>query len=311
MTAPTPLLQKGQFSGHETFPFRTTWLPKAIAAVRRDPKVFGRGDAMVELGVGKNMVRSIRHWGLTTGLIEEDPDVHDNRGRVLRVSELGDRIFGDDGWDPYLEDPATLWLLHWQLASQTDRGTTWYWVFNHAPQLDFSREELVGWLLALAEQRGWSRVGRGTLKRDVDCFARTYVPGRRTKKHALEDTLDCPLIELMLLREVDGRLRIDRGPRPTLPDEVFAFALVRFLRGIESEQKTIPLEQIGFAPGSPGRVFALSETALLVRLEKIAHQTKGLIAYDDTAGLRQLLITQLPDELALLDAYYAQMREAA
>ena len=57
------------FSGHETFVFRYTWLKKAIDAVRVDPRVFGQDNAIVTLGVGKNMVRSIRHWGLATGVL--------------------------------------------------------------------------------------------------------------------------------------------------------------------------------------------------------------------------------------------------
>ena len=55
------------FSGHETFPFRYPWLKKGFDAVREDVSVFGRDDAITTLGVGKNMVRSIRHWCLAAG----------------------------------------------------------------------------------------------------------------------------------------------------------------------------------------------------------------------------------------------------
>ena len=60
------------FAGHETFTLRYGWLKKAVDAVHEDPIVFTRDDALVRLGVGKNMVRSIRHWGLATGILEED-----------------------------------------------------------------------------------------------------------------------------------------------------------------------------------------------------------------------------------------------
>jgi hypothetical protein len=49
------------FSGHETFPFRYLWLKKGFDAVRDNPGAFTRPDATTTLGVGKNMVRSIRH----------------------------------------------------------------------------------------------------------------------------------------------------------------------------------------------------------------------------------------------------------
>ena len=52
-----------RFSGHESFPCRYAWLPKAFAAIAEDPLAFADEEkAMIRLGVGKNMVRSIRFW---------------------------------------------------------------------------------------------------------------------------------------------------------------------------------------------------------------------------------------------------------
>ncbi len=52
-----------RFTGHETFPCRYTWIPKAFTALEADPKTFADDEyAMVSLGVGKNMVRAIRFW---------------------------------------------------------------------------------------------------------------------------------------------------------------------------------------------------------------------------------------------------------
>ena len=101
-----------QFSGHETFPFRYPWLKKGYDAVFSDAGVFTRDDAITTLGVGKNMVRSIRHWCLVAGVIEEFQPEPSVRRMSLRPTPLGTALFPDEGWDPYLEDPATLWLLH-------------------------------------------------------------------------------------------------------------------------------------------------------------------------------------------------------
>ena len=125
-----------QFSGHETFPFRYPWLKKGYDAVSADGTVFSRDDAITTLGVGKNMVRSIRHWCLAAGVIEDS----DKYG--LQASELGKLILADDGLDPYLEDPASLWLIHWQIASNRFRATTWFWTFSHFHEPEFTREAL-------------------------------------------------------------------------------------------------------------------------------------------------------------------------
>lgn len=298
-------LERGSFAGHETFPFRYTWLRKAVLAAEDDSGIFRRDDAMVELGVGKNMVRSIRHWGLATGMIHEDPEVHDNRGRALVPTMLGRSLFGEDGWDEYLEDPGTLWLLHWQLASTPSPSTTWFWTFNHAPQLQFEKSELITWMGRLVEQQGWSRVANSSLKRDIDCFIRTYVPVRPTRTMPLEDTLDCPLVDLGLMREQGKHTyQILRSHQPRLPDSIFAYALVDYLKRLDLNTKTVPLDDLAFKPGSPGRVFCLTEPALLERIEQIEVLTDGRLRYDETAGLRQLFVHDLQDPLEMLEVHY-------
>ncbi len=86
-----------KFAGHETFTLRYGWLKKAVDATHERQDIFLQDDALVTLGVGKNMVRSIRHWGLVTGILE---DVPNNRGRAIRPSTLGDLLFGPRGLDP-------------------------------------------------------------------------------------------------------------------------------------------------------------------------------------------------------------------
>src|SRR5436309_10342574 len=110
------------FSGHETFPFRYPWLKKGFDAVREDGEVFVRDDAITTLGVGKNMVRSIRHWCLAAGILEENREGLSG----LRPTALGTLLLADAGLDPYLDDPATLWVLHWQIASDRSRASTWF-----------------------------------------------------------------------------------------------------------------------------------------------------------------------------------------
>src|SRR5918997_6169892 len=125
------------FSGHQTFPFRYTWLPKGVRHLREDSSLFARPNAFVTLGVGKNMVRSIRHWCIATGVI----DRVDHRGTV-RVSVLGEELLGEGGWDPYLEDPGTLWLLHWRLVNRPVPASTWHLAFTRWNTDAFSREDL-------------------------------------------------------------------------------------------------------------------------------------------------------------------------
>lgn len=299
---------KASFSGHESFPLRYAWLKKSVDAVARDEFAFAAPDAMVRLGVGKNMVSSMRHWGLTLGMLEEKPPMR-GRGRVhpIRPSELGKSLLADKGWDPYLEDPATLWLLQWRLASEPERATTWWWVFNHYPGVIFTRAELQKGLEALIAQRPtWSRTTSASLKRDVDVFVRTYVPQRRGRT-ALEDMLDCPLAELGLIRESSRRqtFQIVRGAHASLPIDIFGYALAEYLVSRPANTQTITLEELAFGEGSPGRVFCLDEPGLVRRLDQMESITAGDVVFDETAGLKQLCVHRLPEPIAMLKLCYA------
>ena len=293
------------FSGHETFPFRYPWLKKAVDAVDADPYAFEAEDAMVRLGVGKNMVSSIRHWGLVTGMLEEGPRLRGSRRRPRTPSALGRSLLLDGGWDPFLEDPGTLWLLHWQLVSRPEQATTWWWVFNHYPGTIFTRADVQDALETLGAQSGWTRITSASLKRDIDVFIRTYTQQRR-RNVLLEDTLDCPLAELGVIH-VSSRQRafvLVRSDHESLPDEIFAYALAEYLRRRSPRARTVTLEELAFGDGAPGRAFCLDEPGLLGRLDRIEALTNGGVVFDETAGLKQIYVHGAPDPTVLLHRYY-------
>ena len=280
---------RGQFSGHETFPLRYGWLNKVFDAVSREkPKrnanLFSRDQAIADFGVGKNMVSSMKHWSLTCGVIEEFEDGY-------RPTALGDLLMGTNGLDPYLESPAALWLIHWNIASNPNRATTWFWAFGSYSGLAFDQDRLVAELLKLFKDQDWKRVAPTTIKRDVECFIKTYAAGiRRSSSEITEDSLESPLAELALIKPTGfrGGFQFQRGPKPSLPDGLFAFALDEFWR-TQTTANTLSVEAITYEPGSPGRVFKLDEDAVTERLARISQISEGLFDWTDTAGLSQVL----------------------
>jgi hypothetical protein len=228
------------------------------------------------------------------------------------VSELGASLCLDSGWDPYLEDVGTLWLIHWRLASTPEPATTWWWVFNQSPGTRFTRRELQAQLERLVEQLGLARVSSASLKRDIDCFIRTYAPSRRART-VQEETLDCPLIELGLLREESDHQSYEmvRGTQPTLPPAVFGYALAEYLKRRAAETPTVSLSELAYGAGAPGRVFCLSESGLLQRLETIGTLTGGAIVYDETAGLKQVFLHKAVKSKALLERHYGSRKGTA
>ncbi len=297
------------FSGHETFVFRYAWLKKAADAVADNPGVFNSDDAMVRLGVGKNMVRSIRHWGLATRVLEE---VQRSRGNLLNVSHLGRTILGSGGFDPYFEDPNSLWLMHWNLATNEEKSTTWCWTFNLFPASEFTRDALAVFLEIEIDRRGMRAPSESSLRRDIDCFIRTYAPRRGGKESIPEDSLDCPLTELGLLEEdrTSGVLRFRSGSRPSLSDDVFLFCLAEFWDRVAPDRQSLAFSEVAYGFGSPGLVFKLDENSLADRLERTETTSQGVVTYTESAGLKQLYRRDKIDKNQVLARHYEQSMSA-
>lgn len=295
---------KVQFAGHETFPLRLLWPKKAYEAIREGGHIrtFHEPSAIARFGVGRNMAVSMRHWNAACGFMVE-------RDGLLWPTELATEILDDAGLDPFVEHASTIWLAHWHIASTPEMTTTAHYAFNVLTGVDFDADGLGSELLSLAAERGW-RATRSTIKRDVEVFLRSYV---RRGSVASEDAAEPLLAELGLVREarIGGWFEFVRGPKPTLTDGVFAFALEQFWSRFGAGSSALTAEQITYEPGSPGRVFKLDEDSVVTRLMAMDAVTEDAWSWTDTAGLRQVQRRGAPHVPTLLRRAYGQTLEAA
>jgi hypothetical protein len=249
------------------------------------------------------MVRSIRHWALAADVLREIPGT---RGSELAPTEFGSLIFGPHGADPFLEDLNTLWLIHWKLATNERRSTGWCWLYNLLHTDEFTRDSVCQLFMSELKRRNVAGPSDSSLRRDIDCAIRTYA-GTRTKSELLEESLECPLVELQILTaDADGVLfRFSRGPKPTLSDRVFLYCLLQFWEG-HGCQDSLAFSEIAFAVGSPGSVFKLDENSIAGRLEELESLTHGALIYDETAGLKQVYRRVHVGSSAVLAPYYEE-----
>ncbi len=281
---------KLQFSGHETFPLRQLWLRKAYEAVTRSSgtrskAVFSDDDAIATFGVGKNMVAAMRFWALSCQIIE---DSEDGNGYVATI--LAHTLFDSEGGlDPFCEFPATTWLMHWILTSTPERTSTWYYIFNHVSQQVFDREGVTEALTAMAVERG-QRISAATLKRDVDCCIRSYVP--RAGGSSPEEMSEPLLGELGLIQQnAKGAFEFRRGAKRSLPDGIFAYALLDYWQKLGHSGSVMAFDRVAHDYGSPGRVFKLDESALADRLISLEKLSNNEIQWTEQAGIRQVTLT--------------------
>ena len=207
-----------------------------------------------------------------------------------------------------MEDPGTLWLLHWRLLAARSRLPVWWLAFNEFHPIEFTDEDLEGAVTAqLDATSGWKSPNRSSLKKDVSALLRTYAPHNRTKRSSIDDALDCPLRELNLIRQATtpGRYRFILGAKPLLPSAIATAAALEFAGRTGSMGNTIAVARLVHEPGSPGKAFKLNEGELLALLEPTIRRRKG-IRLTSTTGAHVLSWFGLPGDLAhsVLDDYY-------
>ncbi len=309
-----------RFSGHETFPLRYAWVPKAHRALTADPAVLSQPeDAMVVLGVGKNMVTAIRFWMLAAGFARPDA------GAGCTPTEFGALVLSEDGRDPYLEDVRTLWLIHWRLCQNVeDPLFAWDHMLNrwHLPEI--SRSEALPVLAREAERWSGRPLSPVTLAQHFDVFVHTYVPTRSRKGEVLEDNLDSPLVELELIREIGERRVGDssrrepvygfrREPKPEITPGLFAYLVHDFWTRRHAGEMTLGFREIAVGHGGPGQVLKLPEEDLRNRLESLGIDSGGRFSYRESGAVPHVTREIPPgqpewDEPLLLDMVYGHAR---
>jgi len=311
------------FARHETFATRFGWLHKAYMQVKENPEVFLAEDAPVLLGVGKNMVYSMRYWSRAFKLTREHYGDDVNSRAMLSYPTWEARwLLDEDGADPYLEEQGSLWLLHWWLLCSRPGAKSWapswYVAFQLAPFARFSAQDMTQLIARHVNMSYEDAPVAASIAKDVDCITKMYVPAKRAKggaPGALEDLLACPFRELGLVETVEhpvsGRQEWEftTGTRITLPDRIVAYACLDYAATMTRNSGSISLARLANEHGAPGRAFRIREPEIAAALERAAATTPGLQLVE-AVGQRSLIFDSDPFDLAwdVLDAQYEHVR---
>ena len=297
------MTQKLTFTGHETFHCRHFWLKKGYdfqkASQKRAASTVDTAQATVEeailqLGVGKNMVQAINFWMKAFSVRDTDN----------QLTELADRLLSDNGYDPYLEDTASLWLLQYHLVKQ-EVASIFALVFKEfrKTRIDgqFTVQQLLQYLLKVSQQTG-TPVKESTLRNDIKVFLKSYYLGQSGQKD-IEDNLNALLLELNLLQAVESKelkegtyYQLNVGERADIPEAVFLYAILDQFPGEVSLSFDMIKEGVADA-------FACSDEGLEIKLQQIANLFT-FATYKEDGGRKELQFKSSPSKWKILDAYY-------
>ncbi len=281
------MAEKIRIKGHEKFPLREGWLTKGLNEANSNPKVFNENDAPDKLGVGTNMVKSIRYWMQAFGLLEKS-------GNGEKVSELGEIILKND---EYIEDIFTLWVLHSNIAKNKSGATSWYVFFNCFDVEEFEKEDAIRVLCSEISNLAGQKVLENSVKDDVDVLLNMYSRFNDGYDDP-EDKNQSPLSVLGLIKKNDGVYSKVQPDLRKINEDVILYEMACLLENEDSKS----IDELVTGNNGIGRVFNLSRVVANSYLEKL--DTKGYIRLDRTAGLDMVYKINLPRPMEIVKEHY-------
>ena len=274
------------FSGHESFPCRTLWLKKGYDFVVGNND-FNAPDAVIRLGVGKNMVSSIKYWMRAFC-------IYNSEG----LSPLSKYLLDSScGKDPYMEDLGTLWLLHFLLVSSKE-ATLYNLLFLglQSERTTFDKLRVTNYVRRIMSEDGkLGQFNENTVSKDFNTLIQMYALPKSPKSF---DDYSSLLIDLDLVREDSegkGYVFNVEGKRE-IPWQVFLYAVI-MSKGTDQTVSYDVLQDIG-------KIFCMTDMEVIDMCRRTEEHCNGNVRYSDTAGVRQLLfLVDLTTE-DVLNEYY-------
>ncbi len=274
------------FSGHDTFHCRLFWLKKGYDYVSTEGKF--KDDSGVDLGVGRNMVNSIRFWLKSFGVINENYD----------INPLFHKLLANDGWDPYLENEATLQLLHYELCAN-NYSSSYNLIFRELRKVkpEFTKQHFINYIKDLDSSQN-----EKILEKDFSVFIRTY--SSRSEK-SKEDSYSGLMTELSYLKEIgenhkkDKLYRVENTNQVNIPIEILLYCIL----SNENYGKSISFKNLYSDEKGIGNIFCFEQDKLEDKLFEIGDKFNFAI-YNSEAGVKELQFKNKPSALEVLKMYY-------
>ncbi len=252
----------GQVGG---FPLRLSWLPRFVNMYRDKPVPRNHELVARELGMGKNMAKSLAVWAAAVGIITKDRE---------RLEPLAEYLFIQH--DPFLERGESVALLHWLIAANMKNFTANVWLFNYFHARKFSSQDAVAsFSRYLSSQNATYAVG--TITVDVETAVRMHIGVHdRELDDDVGDRFFYPL-RLLAKTKIDGRTVFSRTweeKRHQVTPKLLLYAIIQSLAQRRSAKASLIADlyepQAEYA--GPGTVFGLTKDGFFIMVEDIAKE---------------------------------------
>lgn len=279
---------KLKLQGHEKFSLREGWINKALMIIPDMPDVFLKKDATDIFGIGSNMVKSLRYWMRAFGLTIE------NGSAGTELTEIG-RLIAE--YDPYLENPFTLWIMHSFIAKNKEEATTWYMYFNHCDADDLEKSEVEAILLReIKKYAAGQSFSEKSLGNDVDVLLNMY--SKNKEKSDPEDKNISPFSQLTLIKNIDGKYAKRYPDKNIFSEMLVLYELVLMIRDAED----ISIEDAIHGENGLANIYNLTNIMANDYFDRL--DAAGYIRVNRTAGIDMIYLVKRIKALEILKDYY-------
>lgn len=277
-----------KLKGHEKFPLREGWMTKGLAAAKNNnPHIFLEDKGPDILGVGSNMVKSIRYWMQACGMLEKDG----NREKISSIAEI---IYEKD---KYFEDVFSLWLLHSNLAKNRDQATVWYMFFNMFKADVFSKTDLQSKIRLELYNFVGQYVTESSVKDDIDVLLNMYSKGN-VRNDDPEDKIICPLSALGLIKKEDEMYYKVQPDLRKVDNTLVLYELSCMFK----EEKSLSIEKVVTGKNGLGALYHMTMVTANQYLDSL--EALGFIRVDRTAGLDMVYPVTIKEPTDIIRGYY-------
>ena len=281
-------LSRYSFSGHESFQCKSLWLKKGYDYMT-DGHSFNDIDAVAKLGVGKNMVTSIRFWLRAFGLTKSD-----------ELQPISLYIFDSvKGVDPYTEDLNTLWLLHFLLVS-SEVASLYNLLFidYQREKKEFRKTDLQSFIkrkCSVPEQR--NVYNENTVRKDIGVLLKNYVAPSDLK--TIED-FSALLITLgSIVSKGHDAYSFKTHEKKDIAQEIVLFALIR-MKGEDRTASFDILQKLSL-------IFGLPMTILIEIIRDLETTFPDTLVFTDNSGIKNVQFIREINEFDALNHYYQSL----
>ena len=292
-----------KFRASETFFIRKGWLSKGMRYVSQKPDVFvdKKENPMDVLGIGANMVKSLRYWLQAVGLTSESS----KGNRIQKLTDFGKLVHEHD---PYTEELGTLYLLQYKLVTGADMAPAWYYFFNEFTLSEFNREDFLEQIQNYLKMKD-TKVALRSLSDDFACIISTYIPKYKSNstKDSPENNITCPLGELGLI-DILGKEGGNVLYRKSIPSvrNFNPWVILAVISDQANGKEEIGLNDLLNGKRNIGKVFNLDSISMLEILHEV--EKIGEIKIIRTAGLDVIRLTNAKRTfIECVENYYADI----